>query len=151
MQPYPHSYLAAASGDPASLAAVTSPELPQIQTAAAPQFDGPGGYWSPETLLCAAIADCFVLTFRAVSRAARLPWLHLECRVEGTLERADRTARFTRFATFATLTVPPEADPQVASKLLDRAEQGCLVANSLLGTRSLESRVVTQSGAEDLR
>jgi len=28
--------------------------------------------WSPENLLIAAIADCFILTFRGVSRAATL-------------------------------------------------------------------------------
>jgi len=142
MHPYPHRYVANARGESAGMVAVTSPNLPDLQTAAPPEFDGPGGVWSPETLLCASVADCFILTFRAVSRAARLEWLRLECRVEGTLDRVDRTSQFTRFTTFATLSVPASADAAKSRELLERAEHGCLVANSLRGERILEAQIV---------
>src|SRR6185437_7698030 len=107
-----------------------------------PQFDGPGGMWSPEALLCAAVADCFVLTFRAVARAARFDWLHLDCQVSGVLESVDRKAQFTRYTTFATLAVPAGANGVKAQELLDRAEEGCLIANSLRGARSLQTRIL---------
>jgi organic hydroperoxide reductase OsmC/OhrA len=142
MHPYPHTYNAAAAGDPSGLVPVTSPKLPRLETAAPPEFDGPGGVWSPETLLCASLADCFILTFRAVSRAARLNWLRLECRVEGVLERGERTSQFTRFTTFARLLVPPATDVDAARKLLQQAEHGCLIANSLRGSHSLEAQVI---------
>jgi organic hydroperoxide reductase OsmC/OhrA len=101
--------------------------------------------WSPETLLCASLADCFVLTFRAVTRAARLEWLHLECRVEGILERVGQVPQFTRYTTFVTLTVPAGTDIMKARELLERAERGCLIANSLHGTRALKAEVVPSS------
>src|SRR5215469_8198471 len=131
MQPYPHTYAAAAAADNVGSVTVASAESPTIETNAPQQFDGPGGAWSPETLLCASIADCFILTFRAVARAARLEWLHLECRVEGVLERRERLVQFTRFMTFATLTVPTGTDAVKARDLLERAEHTCLIANSL--------------------
>jgi organic hydroperoxide reductase OsmC/OhrA len=142
MHPYPHSYIASAAAEPSGLVSVTSSQLPHLETAAPPQFDGPGGVWSPETLLCASLADCFILTFRAVSRAARLNWLHLECRVEGVLERVERTAQFTGFMTFATLAVPAGTDIDKARKLLEQAEHGCLIANSVRGSRTLEAHVI---------
>lgn len=142
MHPYPHTYDAAATAEPSSLVSVTSGQLPHLETAAPPEFDGPGGVWSPETLLCASLADCFILTFRAVSRAARLDWLRLECRVEGILERVERVAQFTRFTTFATLKVPVGTNIEKARKLLEQAEHGCLIANSLRGERHLESQVI---------
>src|SRR5579871_6000711 len=145
MHPYPHTYIASAEGEPSGLVGVTSTHLPRLETAAPPQFDGPGGVWSPETLLCAALADCFILTFRAVTRAAKLEWLRLECRVEGVLERIERTSQFTRFTTFAKLTVPPGTDVGTARNLLERAEQGCLIANSLRGSRALQSDVLLQA------
>jgi len=144
MHPYPHKYIAAAAGDPSGLVAVTSAQLPSLETAPPPEFDGPGGLWSPETLLCASLADCFILTFRAVSRAARLNWLHLDCRVEGVLERVDRMSQFTRFTTFANLVVPPGTDVSAARKLLEQSEHGCLISNSLKGTRTLEAQVITK-------
>ena len=120
---------------------VSSPQLPNLETAPPPEFDGPEGVWSPETLLCASIADCFILTFRAVSRAARLEWSQLECRVEGVLERIERTSQFTRYTTFAKLTIPAGTDAAKARGLLEQAEHGCLIANSLRGSRSLEAEV----------
>jgi organic hydroperoxide reductase OsmC/OhrA len=69
---------------------VTAGDLPDIATAPPPEFDGPSGIWSPETLLIASIADCFILTFRGVARAAHFEWEKLEAHVEGTLERAEK-------------------------------------------------------------
>jgi organic hydroperoxide reductase OsmC/OhrA len=72
VHPYPHTYLAAAAGRDCGPVTVTSAQLPSLDTAPPPEFDGPRGAWSPETLLCASLADCFILTFRAVARAARV-------------------------------------------------------------------------------
>lgn len=147
MHPYPHTYVASGSAEFTGLVAVSSSELPGLETAAPPQFDGAGGVWSPETLLCASIADCFILTFRAVARASRFRWLRLECRVEGLLERVGQVPQFTRYTTFATLTVPAGADSAKARELLDRAEHGCLVSNSLRGMRVLEAQVISAEPA----
>lgn len=142
MHPYPHTYLATAAADNTGFVTVGSTQAPKLETAAPPEFDGPGGVWSPETLLCASIADCFVLTFRALARAARFEWLHLECRVEGILERVERVSQFTRYATSAKLTIRPGADVARARVLLEQAEHGCLISNSLRGSRTLDSQVV---------
>jgi organic hydroperoxide reductase OsmC/OhrA len=149
MHPYPHTYSASAVGQQIGLVQVNSPQVPGLETAAPPQFDGPGGVWSPETLLCASIADCFILTFRALSRAARLEWLQIECRVEGVLERVAQVPQFTRYTTFAKLEVPAGTDSARARELLERAEHSCLVANSLRGSRTLEALVVLESPSAD--
>jgi organic hydroperoxide reductase OsmC/OhrA len=147
MHPYPHTYIASATGHTDGMVAVASSQLPAIETAAPPEFGGPGGVWSPETLLCASLADCFILTFRAVARAARVRWSRLECRVEGVLERTGPNAQFTRYTTFARLTVPKGSDLQQARMMLERAEHGCLIANSLRGSRTLEAQVEVESPA----
>jgi organic hydroperoxide reductase OsmC/OhrA len=142
VHPYPHTYVASGSAESAGFVAIGSPRLPSLETAPPAQFDGPGDLWSPETLLCASLADCFILTFRAVTRAAHLKWLSLECRVEGVLERVGPVSQFTRYTTFAKLTVPAETNPAKARELLERAEHGCLIANSLSGVRALEAQVI---------
>lgn len=143
MHPYPHVYEVTAAGSGEGTVVVASPGLPDLATAPPPQFDGPGGFWSPENLLCAAVADCFMLTFRGFARAARFDWVQLQCRVEGTLEKAEGVTRFTRFVTNAVLTVATGSDQQKARNLLERAEHGCLVSNSLQGTRTLNVQIVT--------
>jgi organic hydroperoxide reductase OsmC/OhrA len=142
MHPYPHVYVASAAGSPAGGVVASSPRLPDLQTAPPPEFDGPGGVWSPETLFIAALADCFVLTFRGVTRAAKFEWLTVECSVEGVLEKAEGVTQFTRYVTKAKLTVAPGADLAKAKQLLERAEHLCLIANSLKGARTIETEVV---------
>lgn len=148
MHPYPHIYNASAAAGSAGRVIVSSPQLPDLETAAPPQFGGPSGVWSPETLLCAALADCFILTFRSLSRSARFEWRRLECRVDGVLERVDGVAQFTRYTTIARLTVPAGTDIGAARDLLERAEKGCLIANSVLGSRMLDAQIVAEEVEE---
>jgi organic hydroperoxide reductase OsmC/OhrA len=142
MHPFPHVYTAAASGQPEGAVALTSAGLPEIASAPPPEFGGPGGVWSPETLLCASLADCFVLSFRAIARASKLEWSELACRVEGVLERVDGVTQFTRYTTFATVTVAAESAAETARRLLEKAEHVCLISNSLRGERTLLAEVV---------
>jgi organic hydroperoxide reductase OsmC/OhrA len=112
-----------------------------IESAPPKEFDGPGNQWSPEGLLTAAVADCFVLSFRAIAAASKFSWVSLEARTEGTLDRIDGKMRFTRFDTHAKLHVPAGADAERAKKLLEKAELACLVANSLNSERHLTAEV----------
>ena len=57
MHRYPHLYVVAASGRPSGVVPVTEAGEPELATAAPPQFDGPEGYWSPETLLTTSVAN----------------------------------------------------------------------------------------------
>lgn len=137
MHPFPHRYVVSASAEPEGYVAVASAGLDPLHSAPPVEFDGPGDRWSPETLLCGALADCFVLTFRAIARARQLPWVSIEVEVLGTLERVERNSRFTRFDVEARLRVPPGADFEAADRLLHLVEAGCLIGNSLTAPRHL--------------
>ena len=150
MKPYPHQYTASASARAIGSVVISAPALPHIRTASPPEFDGPPGLWSPEVLLCAAVAGCFILTFRGVARAAHFNWIALDCRVEGVLEHIGSTTQFTRFTTAARLIIPPGGDSARARLLLSRAEHACLIANSLRGERALAIEVSTAEAASDL-
>ncbi|MGA8708337.1 MAG: OsmC family protein [Steroidobacteraceae bacterium] len=142
MNPFPHIYQVSARGSIAGTVPVASQGVPNIETAPPPEFDGPGDVWSPETLLVAAVANCFILTFRAVSRAARFEWEQIECSVDGVLERVSGVTQFSRFSTRAKLTIKAGSDSAKAQELLQRAEKACLVANSLRGERHLQAEIV---------
>ncbi|MGJ8686807.1 MAG: OsmC family protein [Spongiibacteraceae bacterium] len=125
----------AASEGPVSL---TSDGVVTIESDAPVEFGGPGGSWSPESLHVAAMADCFALSFRAIARAAKLSWVSLNCCAEGTLEKQDGKLMFTRYHIVAKLKVSDDRDHSRAEKLLAKAEDNCLIANSVTGTVSLE-------------
>lgn len=113
-----------------------------MRSAAPVEFGGPGGRWSPESLLVAAVADCFILTFRAIARASKLSWNTLQCDVEGTLARSEGKTRFTEFTIRATLQAPSDVDEEKARRMLDKAEADCLITNSLSSTVHLHTVVV---------
>lgn len=144
MQDLPHHYRVAANAGPEGDVSLAAEKLQTLVSAPPAEFGGPGDRWSPETLLVAAIADCFILSFRAIARASKLSWLSLNCDVEGTLERAEGKTRFTAFRVNATLTVPQDTNEQRAQQLLEKAEASCLITNSLSGTTHLNATVVVQ-------
>lgn len=143
MQAMPHHYRASATAGNTGNIDLASPGLASLVTAPPAEFGGPGDLWSPETLLVAAVADCFVLTFRAIARTSKLDWIAIDCQAEGVLDRIDGVTRFTRMEVRAALTVPPGTSESLAERLLEKAEQGCLVTNSLLAERHLTVTVST--------
>lgn len=145
MHPYPHLYRVDASAVPTGTVKVASAGLPDLETAPPVEFDGPGNVWSPETLLCAAMADCFMLTFRAVARGSKFEWSKLDCRVEGTLDRVQGVAQFTKFTVHATLVVAGKVDEAKARVLLEKAEHACLISNSVKGERVLQITLLEQA------
>jgi len=142
MQTFPHHYTVRAEGQPSGSVTTQAEHLPTLEIAAPRQFDGPGDKWSPEDLLVACAADCLILTFRAVANASKLNWEALSCEVTGTLERVDRVVQFTELKIAAELRIDPQENADKASRLLEKAEQNCLVTNSLTAKTQLEITVV---------
>ena len=146
MTELPHHYKASAEAEHDGDVSLTSSGLQSLVSAPPVEFGGPGDKWSPETLLVASVADCFVLSFRAIARASKLSWTSISCEVEGTLERKDRTTKFTQFAVHATLFVPSGTDEERAHRLLEKAEENCLITSSLSAVTHLEAVVNEATG-----
>jgi organic hydroperoxide reductase OsmC/OhrA len=142
MQPLPHVYSVTAAASANGAVGLNAAGLPGLPTDAPAEFGGPGDQWSPEALLAGAIASCFILSFRAVARASHLEWVRLDCDVDATLDRVERVLQFTKVIVHAKLTVPAAMDVASCERALERAEHGCLVANSLRCARELRIEVV---------
>ena len=138
MQAFPHRYSVNSAADRAGEVSLESERLQTLHSAPPPEFDGPGDRSSPETLLVAALADCYVLTFRAIAGVAKLSWLSLRCDVEGTVNRVDRVTQFTQFHLHARLKVSAGSNADHARQLLARAKHACLITHSLKATFDLE-------------
>jgi organic hydroperoxide reductase OsmC/OhrA len=141
MQNLPHHYQVTATAGAEGDVTLAGDRLPALATAPPVEFGGPGDRWSPETLLCAAVADCFVLSFRAIARASKFEWTSLEVAVAGTLDRVERVTQFTAFTVHAKLGVPAGANEEQAHRLLLKAEHSCLITNSLKAEAKLEAEV----------
>ena len=142
MQNLPHRYQVSANAETEGNVVLKADDLPQLISAPPAQFGGPGNQWSPEHLLVASVADCFILTFRAVAQASKLAWNNLDASAEGVLERVDQVTRFTTITVSATLTVPAGTNIDKARQLLEKAEAACLITNSLSGETHLETEII---------
>lgn len=141
MQDFPHRYHVSATASEDSDVALSSPSVEDIPSASPPEFGGPGNRWSPETLLTASVADCFVLTFKAIARASKFTWKELSCDAEGLLDRVDGQLQFTGFSINARLVIDAGVDAAKGEKLLHKAEQACLITNSLACGSELTTEV----------
>lgn len=137
MQDLPHLYRVKSEGTVAGDLTVRAEKLPDIVVKPPMQFGGPGDEWSPEDLLMASISSCLVLSFRAISRASKLEWNSIECESEGELDKVEKKVKFTNVVSKVRLFIPTTENKEKAERLLNRAEETCLISNSL----SCESRI----------
>jgi len=141
MATFPHVYKVRSSGGPEGTLPVESDGLPTLETTAPPEFGGPGGYWSPETLLTGAVANCLILTFRALAAPRKLPWSKLDVSCTGEVNKTREGLKFTGFRLDAVLTIAADADEAQARALLDSAKKYCLITASLNAETELRAEI----------
>ena len=141
MQDLPHLYVVKADAEGASNVIISSTGIPDLETAGPAEFGGPGDVWSPETLLVGAVANCFILSFRAIARKAKLEWITLTAEASGNLDKLDGFTQFVGFSIMAELTIPDEKYRKKAEVILGKAEKYCLVSNSMKAATHLDADV----------
>jgi len=126
-----YSYKAAAHWTNHKRGIVEGETIPRtINFAAPPEFGGEPGLWTPEHLLLAAVSTCYVATLRAVAEASKLEFEGIEVPVEGKIEKLDGVFKFTRITLRPLVTIHNEQDRERVGRVLEKAEQVCLVSRS---------------------
>jgi organic hydroperoxide reductase OsmC/OhrA len=139
---------------------------PPVAFSAPPEFQAEAGIWTPEHMLVAAVASCFITTFRAIANISKFEAPALEVTVEGFVEKAEHSTQrlgevppisqgaegiarkqdhgysFTRVFVRPRLTAAKESDRDRGLRLLEKAERSCLVSRSLRNEIVLEPEVV---------
>jgi organic hydroperoxide reductase OsmC/OhrA len=142
MEPFPHYYTVTGDADEAEVVMLRSAGVPDLPTTPPREFGGSGSEWSPEALLVAAVADCYILTFKALAKASKLEWRTLSCETRGTLERIEKITRFTTFDLDVQLQIAEGANESMAERLMAKAKEVCLITNSLTAQCTLTARLV---------
>jgi len=141
MQALPHHYRVKAQAQANSSVTLEAQGVSALESNPPPEFGGPEGYWSPESLLVASMADCFILSFRAVSKASKLEWQAISCDVSGKLERVDKVTLFTEFTLDVSIQLSNASDAEQAERLAHKAENICLISNSLSAQKTLRLNI----------
>jgi peroxiredoxin-like protein len=107
--------------------------LSSISFSAPPEFLGEPGRWTPEHFLVAAVASCFVSTFSGMAEKSRLEFASFNMDAEGVLGNEDGIWRFTEIKLRPVVAILNEVDRDRIIRLLEKAQNSCLIARSLQG------------------
>jgi organic hydroperoxide reductase OsmC/OhrA len=128
-----------------NLVTAASPSLPDIPVSSPPEFGGPGGYWTPEHLCTAGVNGCFAVTFLAMARMSNLELVSFSSLATSKLERVEGCGlQITEIVLKPNLVVRQESDLDRALRILEKAERGCLISNSMKATIRLEPAVAAE-------
>jgi organic hydroperoxide reductase OsmC/OhrA len=114
---------------------------PALVVNAPPEFKGEAGYWTPEDLLVASVEVCLMLTFVGFAEKSGVPFVSYTSTAEGLLEWVEESYRFTRVTVRPSIVVADAEGVAKVKKVLERAHQTCLVANSIRSSVIVEPTV----------
>lgn len=141
-KPFPHHYHVALNWDGSTSGTLTSTDLPNIIGGPPPEFDGPGGLWSPEHLLVSAVSQCLLNTFQAIASRSNMAVTSYQADGEGIVEKTERWILFTEVKLNVKVKVAEE-DIEKAERLLAKAKEYCLISNALKIPVKLEADVTS--------
>lgn len=104
---------------------------PDLEVSAAPQYNGDPSCLNPEELFLSSLVSCQMLTYLAMAQHGGIDVLAYEDHATATLAIADRRMRITQVTLRPRIRLAADADPDKARRLVDRAHQGCFIANSV--------------------
>lgn len=119
-----------------SLTVATPPPFPK----------GQEGIWSPEHLFTAAVSSCLMTTFLAIAENSRLEVQAFDCRAEGVLDTVEGKYQMTEVRLFPRVQVQ-EADRDKALRVLQKAENACLITNSVKAAVHMTPEILTTVAA----
>ncbi|MFI5360925.1 MAG: OsmC family protein [Elusimicrobiota bacterium] len=126
----PHTYSVALHWKDGPTGTLFASPRPPIPVGKPPQFDGSDAWWSPEHLLLASAASCFMTTYLAMAERRKLTISCYRSQVSGRVEQSADGLRFVSVLLTAWVEAA-DKDQESAERLLESAKQQCLVSNSL--------------------
>ncbi len=124
---------------------LSSTDKPDIQVATPPEFRGHPGCWTPEHLFVSSIQTCIMTTFLAITDKRELKINSYQSEVTGKVQMVDNVFRFSEVKVFPKIVIPSEIESNEISKAIARAEEKCLVSNSLVTKVMVEPIIEVQN------
>lgn len=135
-----HEYSITTKWDESRIGTMSSEVLEdKLRVATPPEF--PGGVeriWSPEHLFVASVSSCFMTSFTAIAGYSKFDFEGLEVESKGIMSREDGKFVMSKIILHPVLTILDEKYKKKGLRLLEKADQICLI------TRSIKSDVVVE-------
>ncbi|MCC5913621.1 MAG: OsmC family protein [Balneolaceae bacterium] len=121
----------------------SSPELDEeITVATPPQFPGGVvGVWSPEHLFVAAVSSCFMTSFTAIAEYSKFSFESLKVESSGKMSKENGKFVMSEIILKPLLEISDPSFEKKAFRLLEKAEQICLITRSIKSDVTMQARV----------
>ncbi|HKK25597.1 MAG TPA: OsmC family protein, partial [Gracilimonas sp.] len=114
----------------------------RIEVATPPEFPGGiEGIWSPEHLYVASVSSCFMTSFTAVAEYSKLSFEELTVPATGVMSNESGKYVITEIILRPTLTISDESKKDKALRILQKAEEICLITRSIKTEVKLEPNI----------
>ncbi len=122
-----------------------APNLPTLQVAAPPEFQGHENTWTPEHLYVASVNTCFMTTFLAIAHYSRLEVMSFSSTARGKLEKAEGLGyQITEIVLRPRPVIRYVRELERAVKILEKAERSCIISSSIKTAVKVEPQIYSQ-------
>jgi organic hydroperoxide reductase OsmC/OhrA len=122
---------------------LTAPDMSPIIVATPPEFPKGEPYiWSPEHLYVASANSCLMTTFLAIADNSNLEFVSFDSIAAGKLEKIDGKFLITEIELKPKVILKHEKDRDRAIRILHKAEEACLISNSMKSKTVLLPEVI---------
>lgn len=105
-----------------------------------PEFEGPGGGYSPEDFYALALLNCFVATFKVIAEKSKITYESLFAEGTLTVDRGEGGAPWMS-GFHLKVTVQAPSNPERIQRLLEKTSQSCLILNSVKTVKTFEFEI----------
>ncbi len=122
---------------------LTEPTLPAITVATPPEFPkGVPNIWSPEHLFLASVNVCLMTTFLSIAENSKLDFSAYTADSKAKLEKVDGKFMISEIELMPKITVSSEKDKERAIRIIEKAEEHCLISNSIKSKVHLNPEII---------
>lgn len=146
-----HEYNVNLSWKEGRIGTLRSSELNEdIEVATPPGFDGGvEGIWSPEHLFASSVSSCFMTTFVAISEYSKMDFEDLNVQATARLGKVDGKFAVSEIILKPELVISDEKFADKARRIMEKAEEACLITRSITTEIIFEPTVVIGSLEEE--
>ena len=105
-----------------------------------PEFEGPGGGFSPEDIYAFALTNCFIATFKVIAEKSKLEYKSLDAEGLLTVDRNEKGIPWMK-AFHLRVVLGGAVDPERAQRLLEKTSVSCMILNSVQTEKTFELSV----------
>ncbi len=110
-----------------------------VPLSAAPEFGGDPARVNPEEMLIGAVSACQALTYLFLAARKGIHVVSYEDRAQGTLALVDGKMRMSEIVLHPVIGLEAGSDVALAETLVEKAHDGCFIANSLNAPVKIEA------------